>query len=181
MRRMLKASALLAAVALGAATGAGAAVSPSYQVAGIETGAPQSNTSPFAGLAVGSAGDRAFWQASVVHDPLAGCATVGSSCAITGGTFSLRSNAGTLTGTFSGGSVQLSSQQPGCGRQQFAVNGNLTTATGAMSFTGTLVHYRLLFRGQCTVFAATVQGSLAPAAAATPPPSGGDGSGGGTL
>jgi len=179
MRGTLKASALLAAVALVAATGAGAAVSPSYQVAGVEIGAPQGNTSSFAGLGVGSAGDRAGWQASVAHDPLANCSAAGSSCAITGGTFSLRSNAGTLTGSFSGGSLQLSSQAPGCGRQQFAVNGNLTTSSGPMSFTGTLVHYRLLFRGQCVVFAATVQGSLAPAAPATG--GGGDGSGGGTL
>jgi hypothetical protein len=98
---------------------------------------------------------------------------------VTGGTVSLRSNAGTLTGTFGGGSVQLSSQAPGCGRQQFAVTGNLSTDSGPMTFTGTLVHYRLLFRGQCSVFAATVQGSLAPATA--PASGGGDGSGGGTL
>jgi hypothetical protein len=178
MRRFLKASALLAAVTLVAAAGAGAAVSPSYQVAGVEIGAPQSNSSPFAGLAVGSAGDRAFWQATVVHDPLANCAAVASSCAVTGGTFSLRSNAGTLTGTLSGGSLQLSSAQPGCGRQQFAVSASLASSSGPLSFTGTLIHYRLLLRGQCTVFAASVQGSLAPAAAAPPA---GDGSGGGTL
>jgi hypothetical protein len=179
MRRIAKASALLAAVALVAAAAAGAALSPSYQVAGVELGAPQGNTSSFAGLGVGSAGDRAFWQASVAHDALATCSTVGASCAVTGGTLSLRGNAGTLTGTFGGGSVQLSSQAPGCGRQQFAVNANAATSAGPMTFTGTLIHYRLLFRGQCTVFAATVQGSLAPAAAAAPP--GGDGSGGGTL
>src|SRR5438105_12616356 len=153
MRRMFRAFVLLAAVTLVAATGAGAAVSPSYQVAGVEIGVPQNNVSPFAGFAVGSAGDRAFWQASVAHDPLANCSAVGSSCAIaSGGSFSLRGNAGTLTGTFSGGSLQLSSQAPGCGRQQFAVSADLASSSGPLSFSGSLTHYRALVRGQCTVF-----------------------------
>jgi hypothetical protein len=173
MRGILKTSALLAAVALVAATGAGAAVSPSYQVAGVELGAPQSSTSAFAGFANGSAGDRAFWQASIVHAPLTTCSSVGSSCLITGGTLSLRGAGGALTGSVTDGSVDLSTQTPGCGRQTFAVTAYVSTATGPLLFKGTLVHYRLGFRGQCMVFAASVQGSLGsvdegPAAASEP-------------
>ena len=175
MRRILKASALLAAVTLVAATGAGAALSPSYQVSGIEVGVPQSTVSPFTGLGVGSAGDRGFWQASVTHAALDTCTIVGSSCAITGGTFTLRNNTGSqLNGSFTGGTFRLTSAAPGCGRQQFAVTGNLTTAAGPLSLTAVLTDYRFQFRGQCVALVSTVQGSLA-----APPPS--DGGGGAAL
>src|SRR3981081_3365397 len=85
MRRILKASALLAAVALVAVTGAGAGGAPSYQVSGIGIGGQQGNGTQFFGSGLGSAGDRARWQASVAHDPLANCATVGSTRAPPGG------------------------------------------------------------------------------------------------
>jgi hypothetical protein len=170
MRRILKASALLAAVTLFAATGAGAALSPSYQVAGIEVGAQQATVSPFTGFGIGSAGDRGFWQASVTHDAFANCTTVGSSCAITGGTFTLRTNGSQLNGNFTGGTYQLTSAAPGCGRQQFALTGNLTTSAGAMSLTAVLTNYRYQFRGQCVALVSAVQGSLAPG---SPPDLGG--------
>jgi hypothetical protein len=158
MRRILI-TALTAAAALAAASSAVAAPSPSYQVAGIQTGMPQAGVSPFAGIGTGSAGDRAFWQASVAHVPLTGC----SSCAITGGTFSLTSNNGSrIAGTFTGGALSLASEGAGCGLQQYAVNGSLTTSAGPMDFTGTLTHYRLMFRGTCLTLAATVQGTLGP-------------------
>jgi hypothetical protein len=156
MRRILI-TALTAAAALAVASVAVAAPSPSYQAAGIETGVPQGGVSPFAGTASGSAGDRAFWQARVAHVPLAGC----SSCAITGGTFSLTSNNGSrISGTFTGGAISLASEAAGCGQQQYAVNGFLSTSAGPMSFTGLLTHYRLTFRGTCLTLAATVQGTL---------------------
>ena len=160
MRRILKASALLAAVTLVAVTGAGAAVSPSYQVAGIGIGGPQGSTQ-FVGSGVGSAGDRARWQASVTHDALANCTTVGSACALTGGTFTLRSQGSQLNESFSGGSIQLQTAAPGCGRQQFTVTANLT-GDAPLVLTGTVTTYRFQWRGQCTVLAATLQGSLAP-------------------
>jgi hypothetical protein len=167
MRRILKGSALLAAVALVAVTGAGAAVSPSYQVAGIEFGATQSNVSSYTGLGLGSAGDRGFWQAAVAHDPLANCATVGSSCAITGGSFTLRSNTGSQLGaSFTGGSFQLQSAAPGCGQQVYALTGNLSSLAGGLTLTGVLTYFRLQLRGRCVVLASSVQGSLAPAPAA---------------
>jgi hypothetical protein len=160
MRRIII-TALTAAAALVAASAAIAAPSPSYQVGGIETGVPQGGVSPFAGMATGSTGDRAFWQASVVHVPLAGCA----SCAITGGTFSLTSNNGSrISGTFTGGAISVASEAAGCGQQQYAVTGSLSTTAGAMDFTGTLTHYRLMFRGTCRTLLATVQGTLGPSA-----------------
>jgi hypothetical protein len=173
MRRILKASALLAAVTFVAVTGAGAALSPSYQVAGIEVGAQQPTASSFTGLGVGSAGDRSFWQANVAHASLANCSSVGTSCAVTGGTFTLRSNSGNsqLTGTFTGGTFQMTSAAPGCARQQLALTGNLTTSAGPMSLTAVVTNYRYLFRGQCSTLVSAVQGSLAPGT----PPVGGDG------
>jgi hypothetical protein len=161
MRKILKASALLAAVALVAVTGAGAAVSPSYQVTGAGTGGPQSNGSQFNGSGVGSAGDAAHWQASVVYDALANCPTVGLVCAITGGTFTLKSHGSQLNDSFSGGSLELLSADPGCGAQQFTVTGNLT-GDSPLALTGTLTTDRFQFKGQCVVRAATFDGSLAP-------------------
>ncbi|MDX6485407.1 MAG: hypothetical protein QOF43_560 [Gaiellaceae bacterium] len=155
--------ALLAAVTLVVVTGAGAAnsPSPSYQVAGIEIGAPQ-NASPFFGTGLGTLGDRAVWQASLVHDSFASCSTVGSACPIKGGTLSVRSNNGSqFTGTFTGGSFQLLSAGPGCGRQSFAVTGTLTTTNGPQVLTATLTQFRFLFRGTCQVLAASLQGQLA--------------------
>ena len=166
---------LLAAVTLVAATGAGAALSPSYQVAGIELGGGQT-VSAMTGLGVGSAGDRSFWQTSVNHDALANCSSVGTSCAITGGTFTVRSNTGSmLAATYAGGTFQLSYAAPGCGRQQYAITGNLTSSAGPLVLTAVLTEYRFQFRGQCAVLLSTVQGSLAPGV------SGGGGGGDGQL
>jgi hypothetical protein len=151
----------LAAAALVFAAAASAAPSPVYQLGGIETAVPQGNVSPFAGLALGSTGDRATWQASVEHAALSGCTTLGTTCAITGGTFTLTSNNGSqLAGNFMSGAITPTSQAPGCSRQQFAVTGSLWTDTGPQDFAGVLTHYRFPFRGQCRTIAATVQGTL---------------------
>jgi hypothetical protein len=160
MRRILI-TLSLAAAALVFAAAASAAPSPSYQVGGIETAVPQGNVSPFAGLAVGSTGDRASWRASVSHDNLATCTGSGS-CAITGGTFTLTSNNGSrLDGTFMGGQLALTTPPAVCGVQQFAVTASVwTTADALLDFKGTLTHYRLMFRGQCRTIAASVQGAL---------------------
>lgn len=161
MRRFLTAGALMTAVALAAATAASAAVpSPSYQLGGMAFG------STFFGTGVGSAGDRGNWQATMSADPATG--------SISGGSFTLRSNnRSQLTGTFTGGSMSVTSAAPGCGRQQFAVTANLSSSEGLLLFTGTLSAFRFSFRGVCTTLLATVQGSLAPA-----PASGGGGDGG---
>jgi hypothetical protein len=163
MRRFITAGVLLTAVALAAATGASAAVSPSYQVGGIAFGAAQSTT--FYGNGVGSTGDRASWQATTARDPVTG--------SITGGTFSLRSsNGSTAAWALAGGSYTLASATPGCGRQTYTMVGNLTSADGAVTLTATLTTFRLQFRGTCTTLLSTVTGTLTPAVAGPPVGSG---------
>jgi hypothetical protein len=153
MRRFLTAGALMTAVALAAATAASAAVpSPSYQLGGMAFG------STFFGTGVGSAGDRATWQATVAADAATG--------SITGGSFSLRSNNGSqLTGSFTGGSMSVTTAAPGCGRQQLAVSASVSSSTGPLLFTGTLSTFRVSIRGVCRAIFSAVQGSLAPAPA----------------
>ena len=165
MRRSMIAAALTVFVVLAAATGASAAnaPSPSYQVSGIATVTPQGTTTWLAGLATGSTGDRGFWQASLTTGPLTGCSTLGSSCAVTGGTFGLNSNnRSQVAGTFYDGSVSLTAQAPGCGRQQFTVTGfGSDAAADQVTFTAVLTQYRLSFRGTCfTLPGATVAGSV---------------------
>ena len=164
MRRSMFAAVLTATVALAAATGASAAnaPSPSYQVAGIALGTQQGSTTLLSGTATGSAGDRAFWRATLATDPLDGCSTVGSTCAVTGGTLSLTSrNGAQLTGNFDVGNVTLTAQAPGCGREQYAVNAYVTTTAGELNLSAVVTQYRVSFRGRCFAFGATVQGSLA--------------------
>jgi len=164
MRKSMIAAALTAVVVLAAATGAGAATtpSPSYQVAGLATVSPQGSTTSLTGLGSGSNGDRAFWRASIATAPLSSCSSLGSSCSITGGTFGLSSsNQSQLTGTFVAGNVTLTSQAPGCGRQQFTVSGVANATTGdVVSFNAVVTQFRLSFRGACFVLGSTVEGSV---------------------
>ena len=163
MRRSMFAAALTAVVVLAAATGAGAATapSPSYQVAGIAT-VTQGSTLSLNGFATGSTGDRGFWRATISTVPLAGCSSMGTSCAITGGTLALNSsNRSQVAGTVTGGSVALTAQAPGCGRQQFTVNAVAATNAGDVAITAVLTQFRLSFRGTCFAFpGATVAGTL---------------------
>jgi hypothetical protein len=162
-------SVVLASLAAGftiafAVPGAAAAtgLSSTYAVAGIETSIPTNNTSTFAGAAVGSGGDAAVWKASVVHQALSNC-PFGSntSCAVTGGTFSLTSSGGAqVAGTFTSGSVTPVSQQTPCGKQIFAVAGALATTNGPASFTARLTHYRTILFGTCITYFATITGSV---------------------
>jgi len=147
-----------------AVSGAAAAtgLSTVYAVSGIETSIPTNNTSTFAGAAVGSGGDAAVWKASVVHQALSNC-PFGSntSCAITGGLFSLTSSSGAqLNGSFTGGSVTPVSQQTPCGKQIFSVAGALATTSGPASFTARLTHYRTLLFGRCITYFANITGSV---------------------
>ena len=164
MRKSMTAAALTAVVVLAAATGAGAATtpSPSYTVAGLATVSPQGSTTSLTGLASGSNGDRAFWRASIATAPLSSCSSLGSSCAITGGTFGLSSsNRSQLTGTFVAGMVTLTSQAPGCGRQQYTVSGVADATTGdVVSLNAVVTQFRLPFRGACLTLGSTVEGSV---------------------
>jgi len=164
MRSSRFAAALTAAVALSAAVAAGAAaatLSPSYQVGGAAFGASQGSTSTFTGFAVGSLGDRGLWRATVTHDPFTACSTVGSSCSITGGTLWLTSsNRSQLGGTIDGGSITLSAQGPGCGRQQYTLTADAASADGDLQLNAVVTTLRVSFRGSCLVLATTVQGTL---------------------
>jgi hypothetical protein len=161
MRRFLALAGIAGSLALSAVAPAAAALSNSYLASGIETSIPTNNTSTFSGLAVGSQGDGALWKASVVHDPLSACPfDSGSSCAITGGTFSLTSSAGAVAGSFTEGAVTPISQQQPCGQQVYGVAGSLVTTNGAATFTGTLTHYRAFIFGRCITYFATISGSL---------------------
>jgi hypothetical protein len=165
MRRSMIAAALTAFVVLAAATGASAAnaPSPSYQLSGIATVTPQGTTTSLFGFATGSTGDRGFWRASITTAPLSGCSTLGSSCAVTGGSFGLNSsNQSQVAGTLWDGSVTLTAQAPGCGQQQFTVDGfGSDAASDQVTFTAVLTQYRLSFRGTCfTLPGATVAGSV---------------------
>ena len=165
MARILSLVGVVAAVAgLLASPSAGATVSlsTSYALAGTETSIPTNNTSTFAGTALGSRFDVAWWKASVVHQSLSSCPFgSGKSCAITGGTFSLKSSTGAqLAGSFTNGSVTPVFQAAGCGKQVFAVSGTLATTAGPGSFSATLTHYRTVLFGACVPYFATVTGSL---------------------
>ncbi len=161
LRSVVTGLAIVFAIAV-AVPGAAAAtgLSTAYAVAGIETSIPTNSTSTFAGAAVGSSGDAAAWKASVVHQALSNC-PFGSntSCAITGGTFSLTtSNGGHLAGSFTDGSVTPVAQQPSCGKQIFGVAGTLATTSGPTVFTATLTHYRRLLFGTCITYFAKITG-----------------------
>lgn len=165
MARMIGVAGVVAAlVALVATPSAGTTtgLSSDYALAGIESGLPTNNTSPFAGSAFGSSLDAALWKANVVHQALSACPFgSGKSCAISGGTFTLKSSTGAqLAGSFTGGAVTPVWQAAGCGRQVFAVSGTLATTAGPGVFAATLTHYRTSLFGQCVPYFATVRGSL---------------------
>jgi hypothetical protein len=161
------AAAFAAAAALLATGAAGAALSSSYAVTGIEVAAT-STEGTFVGGGTGSGGDRLVWQAVVDHTALS--TNPSTPATITGGTLSALSfGAGTptLTGTFTGGTVTYDAalSSPGaCGNQVYDVAGSLALAsggsTGAGTFTVLLTHYRIALFGRCVTIGATVAGSL---------------------
>ena len=152
-----------AALVFAAAAVAAPSLSPSYRLTGIELGASQADASAFVGVGTGSTGDHASWQASIAHASLAGCASTGASCAVTGGSFTLASNSGArLDGTFTGGMLTLTAQQArSCGSQTFAVTAIVSTSTALEQFTGSITEHRAPIRGVCTVVVAVLQGTLA--------------------
>jgi hypothetical protein len=158
MRKTTIAALVTAVVSLAAATGAGAATAPStsYQVSGIATFAPQGIS--VTGFATGSAGDHGLWRASFATDPLAGCSTVGSSCMVTGGTLGLSSNS-QMNGKVTSGSVTLTAQSPGCGRQQLTVDAFADTGLGYVEVIVAVTQIRLSLGGTCVALAGTATGS----------------------
>ena len=151
---------VLTAVAALTASVAAAAVSQSYQLSGFAAASQQGNTMSLAGQALGSNGDRAFWHASVTAGPLSSCATLNSSCDITGGTFTLNTRSGSITGTLSG-AVTLTSQSQRSG-DRYTVLATVATAAGTeeLNVVVTTSHGS---HGSCFSFGSSVQGSLTPA------------------
>jgi len=150
---------VLTAVAALTASVAAAAVSQSYQLSGSAVVSSQGTTS-MSGFAVGSNGDRGFWRASVTTGPLSACATLNSSCDITGGTFTLNTRSGSITGTLSG-AVTLTSQSQRSG-DRYTVLATVATAAGTeeLNVVVTTSHGS---HGSCFSFGSSVQGSLTPA------------------
>jgi hypothetical protein len=57
--------------------------------------------------------------------------------------------------------MTLSAQAPGCGRQQYTVNADVTTLLDEYQLSAVMTTLRVPFRGSCLVLATTVQGTLA--------------------
>jgi hypothetical protein len=162
MRRIFGLAAVAAFAALVTGSAAGSTGVPRYSVSGIETGVPQNETSPFAGTASSLSAGPAVWSASVMHTDLSGCTTTSESCDITGGTFKLSGLLGTITGTFTGGSITPEQNIVGCTNVRYDVSGQVTTNRGGAFFDVVLTHYQTLLFGQCVTYFATVSGSFGP-------------------
>jgi hypothetical protein len=108
------------------------------------------------------------WNVEVKHTAL--CISCSKTAAITGGRFELattRSGVPKLTiGTFSGGTVEVTSTGAHCTNQAFVVKGILSRVgrvrrgQGRGAFDATLMHYRRSVLGRCVTFAASVKGTL---------------------
>ncbi len=85
---------------------------------------------------------------------------------ITGGSFSLATGYTLVTGTFTGGTVQVTNVGAGCTNQTFDVEGTLSDVgpwylgSGTGTFSAILTHYRKSVWGYCVTYAASVSGSF---------------------
>ena len=164
LRRMLVGLAL-AAFALVAPTSAVATATYVDTISGHEYYAT-STDGKFAGRASGAL--PGYWNAHVQHTAL--CLSCGTTASITGGSFSLATTLNStytlVTGTFTGGTVQVSDPGLGCKNQVFAVNGMLGSVgpwysgSGSGSFSATLTHYRYSLFGSCVTYSASVAGTV---------------------
>jgi hypothetical protein len=168
MSRILTFAACLAAVAAVIAAPASANATqtlPTYRVSGVETGVPQGETSPFAGVAFSLTAGGAVWSASVDHTALSGCTETSESCTITGGSFQLLSLHGAITGTFiEGGTItpERNILPDSCLNEKYDVAGSLTTNLGPAEFDVVLTHYQVRLFGRCVTYFATVSGTFGP-------------------
>ena len=116
----------------------------------------------FAGTASGAL--PGFWDADVRHTPL--CLSCTPTATINGGSFSLATGSGLVSGTFTGGTVQVTNVGSNCTNQTFAVNGVLrgvgwwSGGSGTGIFSATLTHFRHRIFGSCVSYAASVNGTL---------------------
>lgn len=116
----------------------------------------------FAGTASGAL--PGYWGVRVQHTPL--CLSCTPTATITGGSFSLATNSGLVSGTFTGGTVQVTNPGANCTNQTFTVKGVLggvgwwSGGSGTGLFSATLTHYRHRIFGSCVSYAASVKGTL---------------------
>ena len=157
MRKLLLSLMLAMTLAIGSAAIA-LASTPTYKdtVVGIETAVPTGPTSTFAGYASGQL--PGLWTASVVHGSLP--ISQGGPGAITGGTFALLSSTVVL-GSFDSNSTAITLTSGTC-TQTFHVVDNLKLLSpkGTGRFDAYLTHYGYMFNGNCTIFFATIHGSV---------------------
>lgn len=170
--------ALTAAVVMAVLAPVSATASVTYPdaVKGVETGfqpgvAPGTDLSSFAGVLSG--GLPGVFTAGVLH--ASNPSTVGATSLIfPGGQFRVRNffTGTSLTGAFAGGSVTLTAQEEGCGKQLFRIQASLAGLTGTVNrtpvsgrtatFSGWLVHFRALALtatgATCQTLFATVTG-----------------------
>jgi hypothetical protein len=116
----------------------------------------------FAGTASGAL--PGAWNADVRHTPL--CLSCTPTATITGGSFSLATDYTLVTGSFTGGTVQVINPGTNCTNQTFDVEGILGnvghwyTGSGTGRFSAILTHYRHRILGSCVSYAASVNGTL---------------------
>jgi hypothetical protein len=120
----------------------------------------------FAGAASGDL--PGSWNADVHHTAL--CLVCTPTATITGGSFLLATVLNGIptlvTGSFTGGTVQVTNVGANCTNQTFAVDGDLGSVgawyggSGTGSFNVTLTHYRRSIFGSCITYGASVGGTL---------------------
>ncbi len=156
---------LLSVLALGIALWAAAAATAAQTYNDTISGHEYYFTSTegrFAGTASGAL--PGYWDARVKHTPL--CLSCTPTATITGGSFSLATNSTLVSGTFTGGTVQVTNPGANCTNQTFTVNGVLgavgwwSGGSGTGLFSATLTHYRHRIFGSCVSYAASVKGTL---------------------
>jgi hypothetical protein len=155
----------VAMLALVAPSGVFAAQASSDTISGHEY-YYTSTDGKFAGSASGEL--PGGWNADVQHTKL--CLSCTPTATITGGSFSLATTLGGIptlvTGTFTGGTVQVINKGANCTNQTFAVDGILGnvgpwySGHGSGNFLATLTHYRTSILGSCVTYGASVKGSL---------------------
>jgi hypothetical protein len=130
------------------------------KVSGIETYAT-STEGRFSGVATGEL--PGAWRAVVIHDHLTGPLSAN----ITGGSFALATvvagSAATVNGLIAGGSVTQLTGFTGCGNEDYAVMGTLSSvglAGGTGTLHITLTHYQASVFGYCFTYGASVTGTI---------------------
>jgi hypothetical protein len=155
----------MAVLALAMPAGASAAQTYSDTISGHEYYAT-STDGKFAGTASGALpGD---WNADVQHTKL--CLSCTPTATITGGTVSIATALAGLptlvTGSFTGGTVQVINKGANCTNQTFSVNGILGSVgpwyrgDGSGTFAAILTHYRTSILGSCVTYGASVTGAI---------------------